>query len=250
MWGTSQRWRNLPWRREPTTRPTSRSAGARIRLLLIYGSTIGGACWYLAVASRPAANVFTVLFYFLCAGLIAAGVSAAILLERLTNAGITIGIAAATAAMVKAAFDLESGGLLMGAALLIVGLALVTAMVALGRSVPEGIHVAIAACLFAGSVLAVPVAASMGLRLFEGSFVSFAADVRAGHIPTTEKFRVGPYTYDRLCDSGDSVLIWHSGDDFMRVSIVAVDRDGTVSRSSLGEGSGAFQCNDDRLEAD
>ncbi|MCP3880191.1 MAG: hypothetical protein GY701_17640 [Sulfitobacter sp.] len=245
-----KRWRILARLGRPGSVTAPRPGVGFARRLLVYISVLGSAAWFLAVASRPAATIWTLLSTWLLCVLIAIGVPAAVLLDRLTNTGVAMGVTTASTAMVVAGIRLDSGPLVVGSALFIISVAIGTALASLARGIPEGRHVAIAAGLFAASHLVLPVVQPTGQWLFADSFVSFAEDLRAGKIPNTERFRVGPYTYDSVClTSSGSVVIWHSGDDFMGVPTVVVRQDGTLTNGGLGENNaGTFDCNRRRLQ--
>jgi len=85
-------------------------------------------------------------------------------------------------------------------------------------------------------------AGAFGLRLTESRFVDFADRVTASEeaVPTSD-FRIGPWTYDSLCVSGDDVVVWHSDDSFFTVSALKIS-EGDVTHVVLQEGDGAFPC--------
>ncbi|MCP3878714.1 MAG: hypothetical protein GY701_10040 [Sulfitobacter sp.] len=171
-------------------------------------------------------------------------------MERLTNTRWALGVATTTTVTMVTGIRLESGPLVVGAGLFIMALATGTAVASLAKGIPEGRPVAIAAGLFAASHLAAPAAQPAALWLFEDDFVSFAEDVRAGNMPDTESFRVGPYSYDSVCPTNDGdVTIWHSGDDFITVQTVVVHPDGAITDGALGESSSfVYDCNRRRLD--
>lgn len=83
---------------------------------------------------------------------------------------------------------------------------------------------------------------SVAARVFERQFASFAHASLHHGLPTGENFRIGPFTYDEGCVAGGDVYVWQSGDDFMSVSAIRIERDGSVRDVTLREGSDLFAC--------
>lgn len=113
----------------------------------------------------------------------------------------------------------------------------------------SGAHVASAVALFVGPQFALPATIPLADRVLHDDFVELADEVRAGQGPTSETFRVGPYTYDGLCGHGDgTVMIWDSSALFMKGPAIVITADDEISRATLGENSSWwFDCDRRRV---
>lgn len=211
-----------------------------MRRLVIYLSAFCASLMVFFAASHPAGSLGEFLVYWVLAGIGLFAVIGVVILERLTKHGLFVAIGLAVASVVLLKVD---GEWFAGFFIVFVFFGPITILFVLLCS-PEGLperRSAFAAIgMFILSHASLPFAPPVAMRLFDGTFETFAADVRSGDLPSSERFRVGPYMFDGVCayDDGD-VILWTS--EFMAVAVLRISSDGDMS-SGGGKGEGLSSC--------